>query len=130
MIADCQLQFYWDTYKDFKLVTIHPNGVREEPITLRALYEKWEKHMEIGTGIEYFKEYCEDAIFKLSGDGDWAYIKYAFMRIQTYYLYHYYDTHPNSSHLHPSFEILTPIGNVIRIIPKEQWKFWVEIMEY
>ncbi len=130
MIADCQLQYYWDTYKDYKLVTIHPDGTREAPISLQNLYDKWEKHMEHRKGIDYFKEYCEDAMFKLSGDGDWSYIKYAFMRIQTYYLYYYYEEGPNAPLHHPSFEILSPTRGVVRRIPQEQWKFWVEAMEY
>ena len=131
MIADIQLQYYWDTYKDYQLVSILPDGTREGPITLMALYEKWENHMHTGKkGLDYFKDYCEDAMLKLSGDGDWTYIKYAFMRIQTYFLYRYYDDAPNSPWKHPCFEILSPSGEIVRDIPRERWKFWVEAMDY
>ena len=69
-------------------------------------------------------------MLKLSGNSDWAYIEYAFMRIQTYYLYSYYEDAPNAPWYHPSFEILSPAGGVVRKIPKERWKFWVEAMGY
>lgn len=81
--------------------------------------------------MDYFKEYCEDAMFKVSGDGEWSYIKYAFMRIQTYFLYDYYVKSPDTPSSHPSFIIITPIGNhIIREIPNTKWKFWVEAMGY
>ena len=132
MIADCQLQYLWETYKDYRLVTVLPGSKYEDPISLEDLYDKWERHMATGrTGLDYFKEYCEDAMFKVSGDGEWSYIKYAFMRIQTYFLYDYYVKSPDTPSLHPSFIILTPIGNhIIREIPNTKWKFWVEAMGY
>ena len=132
MIADCQLQHLWDTYKDYRIVTILPGSKYEDPISLKDLYDKWEKHMNTGrTGLDYFKEYCEDGMLRVSGDGEWSYIKYAFMRIQTYYLYDYYVNYPNSPSLHPSFLILPPNSNhYIKEIPKTQWKFWVEAMDY
>lgn len=132
MIADCQLQHLWDTYKDYRIVTILPGSKYEDPISLKDLYNKWEKHMNTGrTGLDYFKEYCDDGMLRVSGDGEWSYIKYAFMRIQTYYLYDYYIKYPNSPSLHPSFLILPPNSNhYIKEIPKTQWKFWVEAMDY
>lgn len=129
MIADCQLEYYWDTYKDYMLVTIHPNGFREMPISLEKLYNKWERHMAFQKGIDYFKQYCEDAMLNISGEGDWSYIKYTFMRIQTYYLYHYYEEDPYSPDKHPSFEILSPSGSIVRTIPNTQWNFWVEAVQ-
>ena len=131
MIDDCQLQYLWDTYKDYRIVTILPGYKNEDPISLKDLYDKWEKHMNSGrTSLEYFKEYCEDGMLRVSGDGEWSYIKYAFMRIQTYYLYDFYVNYTNSSS-HPSFLILSPNSNCcVREIPKTQWKFWVEAMDY
>ena len=132
MIADCQLQYLWDTYKDYRIITVLPSSVCQGPISLKDLYDKWEKHMNTGrTGLDYFKEYCEDAMLRVSGDGEWSYIKYAFMRIQTYYLYDYYVKNPNIPSLHPSFLILPPDEDYfIKEIPKTQWKFWVEAMDY
>ena len=34
MIADCQLQYLWEIYKDYRIVTILPDSKHEDPISL------------------------------------------------------------------------------------------------
>ena len=141
MIADFQLEYYWDMYKNYKVKSYIPTGAIEE-ISIIDLYRKWARHMAFNdedktphaieqNALKYFKEYFEDGMLKLSGPGgELSYLCYAAMRIQTYYYYRYYDeSNPFSSNV-PYFEILSENGSIKRRIPKERWNFWVKAMGY
>ena len=141
MIADFQLDYYWDMYKNYKVKSFIPNGVIEES-TIIDLYRNWAKQTafydeeKTPEGIEknaekFFKKFFEDGMLKISGpEAELNYLCYAVMRVQTYFYYNYYDENNQYSTNVPYFEIITDKGSLAKRITQDRWNFWVKAMNY
>lgn len=128
------INHYWKKFQDYKVKVLLPNG-DSYTINFFDMYSQLADRFNLDnsylnlpmndTPESIFRKFIDDILLRIIDEN--YVVGYMIMRVQTFNLYRFYES-PKLGN--PSFECYDKNNKLIKMIPCNMWRWWVEEMNY